>query len=221
MKIEMHAHTSEVSPCARIDAEGMIKAYSQIDYSAVMVTDHFNDFIIESYPGSKRDKVDQYLTGYRSAKQTGDRLGVKVLLGVETCLAGGMEDYLLYGIDEAFLFEHPTMYRYTQKQLFEAAEAAGALVYQAHPFRSYCHPADPRYLHGVEVYNGNTRSFSNNKQALAWASLHPHLGHSSGSDYHDILDLGKGGIILPDDAKIESSLDLVGYMKYNNITIIS
>ncbi len=221
MKIEMHAHTSEVSPCGHVDARTMVKAYAGIGYDALVVTDHFNESILQDFRGTSKDKINSYLRGYRIAKEAGEEFGLKILLGVEVCLSDGLEDFLIYGIDEEFIQENPKMYHYTQEGLFSEVEKAGSLLYQAHPYRSYCHPRDPYLLHGVEVHNGNSlRHDNNNDKALAWANKYPHLRHSSGSDYHHIEDLCRGGIIIPDKVKVSSAVDLCGYMMYNKVELI-
>ena len=222
MKIEMHAHTSEISPCGYVTAEDMISAYAGIGYGAVTVTDHFNDYVVENYPGTGREKVDRYLRGYDIACEAGEKFGVKVLLGAEVCLAGGLEDYLVYGITRDFLYDNPRMFTYTQRRLYAVADAAGALVFQAHPCRSYCRPGNPRFLHGVEVFNGNSKSHKNNNtQALSWAVSYPHLLHCSGSDFHDMPNLGRGGIVVPDEFEFSSTTELCGYIKNNRVGLVT
>lgn len=200
MKLEMHAHTSEVSPCAKVPAKKMIAACAAAGYNGVVVTDHFNNYVLEAFPGPARRRVDRYLDGFRRAREAGEKLGVTVLLGMESCIQGGPEDFLVYGIDCDFVYQHPAFYRYTQKEAFDACEEYGALLFQAHPCRSYCVPRDPGLLRGVEVYNGNPRHQNHNDQARRWAIKHGLL-HSSGSDFHQLEDAGQGGIILPAPVK--------------------
>ena len=64
MKIELHAHTSEVSPCANVPAAEMVADYARAGYGAVVVTDHFNNYVLESYPGKGTKRaVERYLEG--------------------------------------------------------------------------------------------------------------------------------------------------------------
>lgn len=221
MKIETHAHTAEVSPCANVDAKTMITAYSKCGYDAVVITDHFKYEVVGLFGGSDREKVERYLLGYRIAKELEQELKINVLLGTEVCLNEGLEDFLIFGIDEDFLFDNPRIYECTQRELFRETEAAGALLYQAHPCRGYCEPKDPFLLHGTEVYNGNPRHDNHNDRAFAWASSYPHLLMSSGSDYHQTPDLGRGGVIIQDPAKINTSVDLCEYFKNNKPKLIT
>lgn len=221
MKIETHAHTAEVSPCADVDAKNMIRAYYQAGYDAVVVTDHFKAGIVDRFPGSDKDKVERYLEGYRIAGDAGEKLGIKVFLGAEVCLAGAANDYLIFGVDELFLSDNPGMYRYTLKQLYDEVSAAGMLLVQAHPYRSFCAPQDPYLLHGAEVYNGNIRHANNNDKTLRWASGYPHMLHLSGSDYHKSADIARGGIIITEPADINCSKDFCEYLKTGSFELIS
>lgn len=218
MRIEMHAHTSEVSPCAKVPAATVVQEHAKAGIDAIVITDHFNDYVLEGFPGNARQRVKSYLEGYERAREEGEKLGISVFLGVESRLFGGPEDFLLYGVDKNFLFEYPRLYSMTQKEVYEACCECGALLYQAHPCRSYCHPRDARYLHGVELYNGNPRHQNNNNKTRQWAARHPHFKFSSGSDYHQPEDLGHGGIIIPEP--VATMDELVSYMKWNEVTLI-
>lgn len=222
MKIEMHAHTAEVSPCADAFAGEMVAAVKSAEYDAVVVTDHFNEYILESFSGNSKQRADRFLLGYRIAREEGAKTGVKVFFGVETCLAGGPEDFLVYGVGEDFVFDNPRMYKYTQKELYKAASDAGALLFQAHPFRNYCRPRDPRYLHGVEVYNGSKTNPHNNHndKALAFALAHEHLLLTSGSDFHGLADTGLGGVVLPQSAKVDTIHELCGYLSRREVELL-
>ena len=57
-------------------------------------------------------------------------------------------------MDEDFYMSMKTFVIYQLKNL--KADENNLLIYQAHPFRPYMIPM-PKYIHGVEVYNGNAR----------------------------------------------------------------
>ncbi len=217
LKIEMHAHTSEVSPCAKVPADGMVKACAEAGYQGVVVTDHFNDYVLESFPGSARDRVTRYLEGFQRAQEAGAKLGIQVILGMESCIAGGPEDFLVYGIDKDFLYQNPRFYQYTQEQAYQTCREYGALFFQAHPCRSYCKPRDPHLLDGVEIYNGNPRHENNNRRAKKWAEKY-HLMVSSGSDFHQLEDAGLGGIIL--STNVQNSRELAAVLKQGTAELI-
>ena len=217
MKIEMHAHTSETSPCGSVPADTAVREYARAGYGGMVITDHFNSSILESFPGPAREKVDRYLAGYDRAAETGAKVGVTVLLGAESCIVGGPEDFLIYGIGRDFLYEYPRLYAMTQQEVYKACQDYGAVLYQAHPCRSYCQPRDPAFLDGVEVFNGNPRHANNNPQALAFAEKHG-LRVSSGSDYHEHEDLARGGLILP--SPVAGNADLLEALKRGDFQLI-
>ena len=50
---------------------------------------------------TKEEQLDFYLTGYRKAKEHGDKIGIKVYLGLEIRFSKENEnDYLIYGVDD-------------------------------------------------------------------------------------------------------------------------
>ena len=214
-KYDLHVHTSSVSPCAHVAAEEVVKLYQQAGYQGVVITDHFCEQFFESLPASSwRDKVRQYLAGYLAAREAGEKLGVDVLHGIEIRLAGSANEYLVYGVTEEFLLAHPQLYNLQLAELYQLTKANGMLLYQAHPFRPYIERADPKLLDGVEVFNGNPRHQSQNHLALAFADTHGLL-KISGSDFHQVVDLGIGGVVLRDRAA--SSQDLVEILAADQI----
>lgn len=194
MKFEMHMHTSEVSPCAKRRAFEGIKDYKEAGYDGVVITDHFNDYVLESFNGSDEERVTRYLEGYHRAKEAGDTLGIKVLFGIETCLQGAQDDFLIYGVTPEFLYESPKLYEMSLEKLCESVHQAGGLVIQAHPFRGYCQIRDPKFLDGIEVFNGNPRHDSRNYSAVEFVEKHLNLIQTSGSDYHESGDVARGGM---------------------------
>lgn len=199
MKTEMHVHTSEVSPCARVKAKDMAMLYRQAGYDAVVVTDHFNNYVLEQYKGSEKQKVDCYLKGYLTAKEAGESIGLKVFFGIESCLLPERADFLFYGATPEFLYEYPKLYELSQKEAFEACCRHGILFLQAHPFR-HQGTRNPAYMHGMEVYNGNLRNPSHNALTAQFVKQYPQFVLTSGSDFHMYEDVGCGGMFLPDPA---------------------
>ena len=194
-KFETHLHTSEVSPCARIPAQEMVRLYRDAGYSGLLVTDHLYPPNLELFGcDGWHATMERFMLGYRLAKEEGDRIGVDVLLGAELLPDGGNNEYLLFGLTEEFLYRHENICRYDLVRLREACTDAGVLIYQAHPYRPEMTRGLPGFLDGVEVYNGCPRHGSRNELALAYAERN-RLGMSSGSDAHQYEDVGRGGIM--------------------------
>lgn len=195
-KIEMHFHTAQSSPCGRVDGAEGIRLYKEAGYEGVVVTDHFSRLYYgDSQANPWTDVVDRFLTGYREAREAGERLGVEVYLGMEICFPDSDNDYLLYGFDEEFLYNNPWLYETDLEDFNKLVQANDLFIAQAHPFRGYCSRADYRHLHGVEVDNANPRHQSHNHLAQAWAQTHE-LIPITGSDFHQIEDISGNGLIF-------------------------
>ena len=94
MKIEMHAHTGEASPCANVSAGQIPVLYQQTGYDAIVITDHYCKWAQERSGAETAEAYAQYfLNGYRTAKAAGDKIGFPVLLGAEANLPAQLPKY--------------------------------------------------------------------------------------------------------------------------------
>lgn len=210
-RVELHMHTAEVSPCGLVRAKKGVRIYHKLGYQAIVITDHFNKtFFGMLWFLSWRRKVDLFLRGYRRAKSEGDRLGIKVLLGMEFCAPDSRDDILVYGFDESFLYERENLHLLTPQGLYEEAKKADLLLIQAHPFRKKISQVYDSIIEGIEVFNGNPRHNSHNDKALSHAMEKGHM-MTSGSDFHQKNDAGTGGVYLPRVPK--NSRDLVNMLR--------
>ena len=193
---ETHFHTSDVSGCANISAAEGVELYKNAGYSGVIVTDHFSlDCFRDRYKGDTwKDQIDYFLRGYRNAKKH-ETESFSVMLGIELRFPENGNDYLVYGIDEQFLYDHEDIITMTAKQFKKLASANQITFIQAHPFRIDSNITNPRYIDGIEVYNGNRRHDSSNNIAQMWAEKHGFVV-TSGSDFHEYEDLARGGVVL-------------------------
>lgn len=195
-KIEVHFHTDESSPCGKVPAAVGIATYKEAGYDGVMVTDHFSKAVL----GGKDDGRDwnevkeQFLKGYRQAREAGQRLGVRVYLGMEIRFPANDNDYLVFGADEGFFDRHPWVYETSIEEFRAIADAENLCVIQAHPFRDGCTPAPAECLDGAEYFNGHPGHNSHNDLAQKWiAQVRAHGGAdgnprrfvgTAGSDFH-------------------------------------
>ena len=207
MKWELHMHTSEASSCGHVPAAEGIAAYAAAGYGGVVITDHFNEDALKRMGGTARERVERWLNGYRTARQTGEALGVRVLFGLEARVPGNENDYLIFGAEPAFVLENPTLYAGTLSDVHALCRRYGVLLIQAHPYRKgHCVPADPADLDGVEVFNGNPRHQNENEKALELAGGHPCMIKTSGSDFHQMEDLARGGIETDWDVRTSAQM---------------
>ncbi len=197
-RIDTHVHTSEVSTCARVPARDVVKLYKLAGYDGIVITDHYNSWSFETYGVKTWPRImDRYLSGYREAREEGERVGLVVLPGMEITFDGPYyADFLVYGLDPEYLYHFPALHKLGLRRFRELVVPLGAFVSHAHPFRAGCTPADPSLIDAVEVYNGGNDP-AENRRALEFARRHG-LPELSGSDFHHRSAVGRGGVVLPD-----------------------
>lgn len=215
-KTELHLHTILVSPCAHAPLEEVVQRYADAGYTSVVVTDHYTPSIIENAGETWEQKINHYLSGYRAMKEMAQGK-FNVLLGCELRFVENMNDYLVFGMDEDFLHTHPELHKMSIKSFSELAKEHGLLLVQAHPFRSRMTVVKPRFLDGVEVFNGHHGHESKNYLANELANRYG-LIKTSGSDFHDSVSVISGGIMT--DEPITSVKQLIDILRSGNYTLI-
>ncbi len=195
---ETHLHTCEASACGIAHGRDYIPVYRDRGYQGMFVTDHFfggNTAVDRAMPW--RDQVDAFCEGYEQAKAEGDRRSFQVLFGWEQGYDG--DEYLVYGLDRAWLYEHPEVKSWTRAQQYAEVHRYGGCVVQAHPFRdrSYIRRIflNTACVDGVEVYNV-ANSAEENVLAYRYAK---NLGLTmlAGSDVHSLAWREYSGVTLP------------------------
>ena len=167
-KYELHCHTGCVSRCGRVEPEKIVELYIEKGYNGIVVTDHYSPMTFEPNWNPQR-QIDFYLSGYRRMKKAAEKYdGFTVLLGMELRHYGTANDYLIYGIDESFLYSSGNLMVPWEKKIYELCHNRGYLVFQAHPFRPGIRRCNENYIDGIEIYNGKTNEEQNAK-AEAWA----------------------------------------------------
>jgi hypothetical protein len=200
---ETHLHTSQASSCAVSSGREYIQRYKDLGYSGLIVTDHFyngNSSLDRSLPWP--EWVRRFCQGYEDAKNEGEKQGFSVFFGWEETFDG--DDYLVYGLDKAWLLKHPEAAHWTRKQQYETARQYGGCVVQAHPFRQHSYI---RRIHlstgcvdAVEVANAGNHSPSYDALAQEYAKKLT-LPGTAGSDIHNAQDVSPGktfGVYLPE-----------------------
>lgn len=212
---DTHVHTMETSQCGRVSAVDAVHLYKNAGYSGIVITDHyFNGYFDKLTCKTWSQKIDSYLRGYFNAVSEGNRVGLNVFLGLEIRFFDSPNDYLVYGVDEYFLVESPELYKLGLKNFRHYIANTDILIFQAHPYRDGITTADPFLLDGVEVFNGNPRHDSRNGLAYSFAREN-NLFMLSGSDFHRLEDLARGGIVVAEN--IDSQEKLVRIIKGNKI----
>lgn len=160
---ETHLHTSPISACAKASTRESLEFYKAAGYAGVFMTEHFID---GSFDRSARElpydeRVRHYFSAYEEGKRIGDEIGLDVFLGIE--VAQGSTHFLVYGIDKEWCLSHPDMDKMKKSELLSLMREDGALLIQAHPFRTVKEDIRlyPRHVHGVEIYNASRSDFEN------------------------------------------------------------
>ena len=125
-------------------------------------------------------------------------------------------DYLVYGMDEEFLLAHPELHHMDLKTFSKFARENGLLLIQAHPFRNKMTIMNPKYLDGVEVYNGHPKHDSRNQLADMYAQRYGLL-RTSGSDFHHPNSVEAGGIIT--EEPITSVAQIITALRSGDCTL--
>ena len=219
---ETHLHTSHSSACGVSPGAEYIQAYIDQGYTGIFVTDHFfrgNTAISRKLPW--REWVKQFCQGYEEAKNQGDKLGLDVFFGWEETF-DWCDDYLIFGLDREWLFEHPEARNWARGEQYRTVKAAGGCVVQAHPFRERDYikkiVLSTGCVDAVEIANGGNDKDSFDALALRYAKR-LELPLMAGSDVHDAQIVRDGdifGIYL--DKKLESPADLVKAIENNHIS---
>jgi len=208
--IDPHVHTAETSHCGRVPAARLVELYVRAGYDGIIITDHYTrDFFNNGRTGAKQEwpaQIEAYMAGYRLAEQAGQAAGLKVFSGLELKFDGLPNDYLVYGLDEAFLLTHPELTALDLERFRALTSDREVLIVQAHPFRDGCSPAPARLLDGMEIYNGNPRHDSRNDRAARFARENRLLA-TAASDTHQPEDVARGGMRFP--KPLESIRDFI------------
>ncbi|HCC37817.1 MAG TPA: histidinol-phosphatase [Treponema sp.] len=219
---ETHLHTIPASACAASPGADYIRVYQDLGYTGIIVTDHFcggNTAIPQNLPW--REWINRFCQGYEDAKEEGDRQGFDVFFGWEETFDGG-DDYLIYGLDKAWLLEHPEARNWTRGEQYRAVKEAGGCVVQAHPFRQHFYIdrviLSTGCVDAVEVANAGNNEQSYDALAMRYARRLG-LPVTAGSDIHvaeQARERYTFGIYL--DKKLNNIGDFVTAIRDNQIS---
>ena len=199
MKIDMHTHCLPVSRCAHHTAEQLPEIFKAAGLDAVVLTNHCSPHHCDSLSADPSEQAKIFVETYHRAREAGERVGVRVLFGVEVKLINepAKPEFLLYGISEqTFLSSYP-LYNLTQKELYDFCNQNDIIMVQSHPFRSeqgYL-PSDMRFVHGIEIYNAHPNFNPRFEEAESLAREHSKI-MTAGSDCHVKEQAGSAGMIF-------------------------
>lgn len=208
MLIDLHAHTSPISPCCKGLADRIISDDMAAGIDGVVLTNHYQKSYVEDRFGTLDNFAKAYTDEYHKMKLLGDEKGFKVFYGMEI----SMEPYnrlhmLVYGITPEFTLEHPDVFDLDHEQLYKLVKDNGGMLVQAHPFREAKHKVmELSLLDGLEA---NSHPFYNGTfhEKLTELCHIRGLILTSGGDYHaDTAYRAHCGAFLPEGIRDEKQL---------------
>ncbi|HWQ57611.1 MAG TPA: PHP domain-containing protein [Clostridia bacterium] len=205
-KYDIHVHTMETSRCGYVKAPEFVARYKALGYDGLCVTDHLHDLYISLMDchDDWQQCVNRFMYGYNEAKKAGDALGFDVIFGIELRFPENESDYLVYGVDEAWLRANPYVCHMDHEAFFKKF-GDSVLIIHAHPYR-YCDEVFYDCVHGLEIANCNPRHPSRNELALQLAREHPGLCRLCSSDAHRPGDEGRAGVLF--NRRVRDSFEL-------------
>ncbi|MDR3161291.1 MAG: PHP domain-containing protein [Spirochaetaceae bacterium] len=217
---ETHLHTRQASSCGISEGYEYIEKYRDRGYTGIIVTDHFfngNTPINRNLPWRKW--VNRFCQGYEDTREEGEKRGLDVFFGWEETFDG--DDYLIYGLDKAWLLEHPESARWTRREQYETVGRYGGCVVHAHPFRQHYYInriyLNPAVVDAVEAANGGNHEQSYDALAMRYAE-NLALPVTAGSDIHDIDQFEEDtifGVYL--EERMNTIADYVAAIRTNRI----
>ena len=217
LKLETHCHCKIGSPCGQTMPEKLVEEYKLAGYGGIVLTNHANSKAYNSYEGSThKQKIDVFFSVYNDFEKACIKNGIKPFYGVEvgTC---DSNEFMLYGFEKSFIYDHKPLFTYNQKELFSLAEKHNLFMYQTHPFREGITLGDPKLMHGAEVFNGHYNHVNNNEKAKEFCKKH-NLIAISGTDYHLLDEVKTGGIYIPEN--INTVFELTNYIFNNKLQLL-
>lgn len=216
-KTELHCHSKDVSACARVDVETIVRKFTEGGYSSIVLTNHLSTYTYDHIHARDWDDfIDKFVYGYKKLKEYAEGK-LNILLGMELRFKNSPNDYLVFGPDEKFLREHPSILDMNVWEFHKLCQENGYLLIQAHPFRNGMTVNAPWDIDGVEVFNGHMGHDSRNDIAEMWANKYS-LIKTSGTDLHYTDVPTNAGIKT--EYEITSMEQLVSTLKNGTYTLI-
>jgi len=179
--IDLHCHTRPLSTCSALSVEDLLRVAEERGLDGICLTEHDR-----AWDAAELEKIRA-------------RTSLVVLSAVE--LTTDMGHVLAFGLPGAHA------YSAIAREVFEAAEANGALLFLAHPARDGLLRVNANtvaYFASVEAVNGSDSRLQNlAATGLAKGFRLPGIG---GSDAHTVAEVGRAATRFEPDITSEAQL---------------
>lgn len=150
-KTELHAHTFPVSRCSEFSAEGLIERYAKTGVNAIVLTNHFTPEQLEGR--TKEEFVGVYVAAFREFQKYAEARGIRAVFGIELRFRENMNDYLVFGVDEAEAYRICDFLDLGLERFCSEFKREGVVVIQAHPKRDRMTEIPEGLVDGWEAFN--------------------------------------------------------------------
>ena len=213
-KTETHLHSKESNYDGKVSVGNIINLYKEKGYSTIIETPHVSERHFTRVGIEWNEFIDYLYSSYNIAKYIE---GFNYLFAIELTLTSNNNDYLIYGVTEEFLKENEFLYNISLSELVNLCTKNNFLIVQPHPFRDGYEIDSVEYKMPFERYNGQYSAENHNDLAEEYFQEN-NLTGLSGSDFHEISDLARGGIITTKE--ILTINDYIEVVLKNDFTII-
>ena len=212
MLIDMHAHTSGISKCCKIDGKNMLIVAKEKGIDGVVLTNHYDKSYITV---DSKELAERYVNEYFYVKRCADELGMKAFFGIEVTMAKHNNVHMLiYGVDCDFLMKYHDIFDYEQEELYKLVKENNGILVQAHPLRRGINVLlDLKYLDGVEI-NCHPLYDNTHLEFLDNLAKENNFILTCGGDFHNDTYRVKCGVYF--ENSINSMNELVEYLKTTN-----
>ena len=212
-KTELHAHTSPVSNCSKIEAAFATKMYAELGCHTLTVTNHLADYTLEQHPDTA-ELAEYFVSDYYKAKEAGDKLGIAVAFGAEMRFQNDTNDYLVFGICPDDVEKMISYIPRSINEFYRDFKNDKNVIIHAHPFRNGMTRTPLGSVDGIETFNNHPAHNSRPGIATRFAK-EAGLLVTGGSDFHDP---DKQGLCLARTKhKLENSYDIAEAIKSRDI----
>ena len=100
-KYDLHVHTKEISPCARLSIEEIIDKYIEEGYSGLVLTDHFRKGYFRKCKREEwKEKTKEFFYSYDRGIEYCKDKDFYIGLGMEISFDHEKNDYLVFGFEK-------------------------------------------------------------------------------------------------------------------------